>query len=330
MKTRYSLIGLLATVVLIAAIAFLWFSEHPDQTLHFGDDPAHPTLRLFTTAGATTPQLPLWAAVQHGTVSQLFNLDVELWNSTDQLQNLLLAGKGDLWFGHVDGFALAARRGAPVRLLAVTGWRKFAIVSRTTDFPGIAAYRGPLAYTPPGIPAVPVLKGLLGAEADGIEFSPFEPQALAQKLASGQIDTALAPEPLVTQLLQKVPGLKVVAQLEDFYGRRQGTPPRMPIAGLAVNTETARRYPSEIAALVDLLEREGTALEANSHGAERLLPAIFERTIPRQIAALSLLRDKIHVEPAPAARDEIIRYLKLAAPGALGPQGELPPGFLGP
>ncbi|MDD9301390.1 MAG: hypothetical protein HUK40_03205 [Desulfobacter sp.] len=44
-----------------------------------------------------------------------------------------------MWLGHTQGFARAAARGAPVKLMLTTGWRKFYLVS--TSFSRFSVFK---------------------------------------------------------------------------------------------------------------------------------------------------------------------------------------------
>ena len=88
-------------------------------------------LSIYTTGQATTPQMPLWKALAEQDLG--FTPEIHYWKNLGDLRGALLAGKGDIWVGHVDGFAQAALRGAPVRIVAVTGWRKFYILTSRPD-----------------------------------------------------------------------------------------------------------------------------------------------------------------------------------------------------
>jgi NitT/TauT family transport system substrate-binding protein len=317
-------LGLAAMVLAFVAGAIVSVQNDSGMASQIGSSRDLPTLTFYTAPMATTPQIPFWAGVKSGEIPKLFNLKVEYWKDVDDLQGILLAGKGDLWLGHVEGFALARKRGAPVTLLAVTGWRKHYIVSTNPDLHRIEDFVGrTLPFTPMGSAAVPVMKSLLGRDAEKVEFQPQEARQLAMLLSRGTVDSALAPEPLVTLMLEKVPNLRVVLGLEEEYGKRTGHPPRMPIAGLAVNSETAARYPEKITALLGILREEGARLAAHPEIAPEVLPDAFTNFIPRAMVHASLERDMILVEPASNVEPEIVDYFKIVAPELVTADGRL-------
>ncbi|MBU1003301.1 MAG: hypothetical protein KKE73_12385 [Proteobacteria bacterium] len=323
------LITLILLVLGCAALALVLersgAGANPQQTA--------PGLSFYTTGGATTPQMPFWKAVADGTLPELEHLDVHYWKNLDDLRGLMLTGKGDLWLGHVEGFAQAAMRGAPVRLLAVTGWRKFSILARDPQIRTVAdlLHSPPgtrLAVTPPQSPAVSILRELEQYGLPRFEYIPHEPRQLTLEALQGGPDLILVPEPLTTVLLNKVPELHVVAQVEKLYGRFTGREPLLPIAGIAVNERLARERPQLVLKLQQALLRAGTELAGDPEAGIQTLPEEFGRFIGRDTIRDSLARDLILVRPAGECRELVIQYLALVlAPHGGADVGKLPDDF---
>jgi NitT/TauT family transport system substrate-binding protein len=307
---------LAAVLALAVPGAFFLLKGGADQDLVFGDDPQLPTLTFYTTGSATTPQLAFWAAIQNGEILEICNIHVRFWKNLDDLRAMLLAGKGDLWLGHTEGFAQAHGAGAPVQLLFISGWRKFFVVSTDPEARSLSAFQGrDLPYAPHGSPAVPVLRALQGDGGEPIGFKPYEPKQLALMLISGRIDAALVPEPLVTRLLEKVDGLQIIDSVEDIYGRHTGQAPRMPIAGIAVNTRTVETYPRVIRKIAGILLQEARKLEINPLPGVDALPDVFEAFMTKEQIRESLQRDKVLSLPAADVQEEIQTYLGFLMPG---------------
>ncbi|MCJ8499754.1 ABC transporter substrate-binding protein [Desulfatitalea alkaliphila] len=307
--------GVLAFVGLALFGARHLRDESDGHTMVYGRDPALPTLTFYTTGFATTPQLPFWEALGSGDILEYCNIRVVLWKNLDDLRGVLLAGKGDLWLGHTEGFAQAHAAGAPVTLLLISGWRKFHIVTRDPALQDIDDLAGrDLPFAPADSPAVFVLTALGDAGAMSIRFQPHEPRQLALLLHSGRVDTALVPEPLASTLLSRDASLRVAGSVEQWYGRRTGGPARMPIAGMAVHRETARRHPELIAHLVAAMAAAAQRLQADPQVGVAALPPAFEAYIPREIVTRSLERDPVLLQPAAAVADEIDGYLRMLMP----------------
>lgn len=312
-----------------AAGGFLALGGEGSQQLSFGSDPGLPTLEFHTTGLASTPQIPFWAGVDSGEITALCNIRVHLWKDLDSLRAILLAGKGDLWLGHSEGFAQASLRGAPVTLLVVSGWRKFYFLSRVPEDTGLAALANQeIPFTPPGSPAVPVMRKLESLGVPHMNYQPFEPRRLALALASGLEKRALAPEPLVSRLLKKAPDLRIVASVEDEYGRLTKGPARMPIAGIAVNRNTIKKHPDLIKRLVAIIcQNAGRAAKAPDRGLNSL-PQEFEKFISKKEIRLSLERDLILAVPGGQAEQELRRYLVMLLPNGEKDYDNLPGEFL--
>lgn len=273
--------------------------------------------------------MPLWGALETECAGT-FAPRIEVWKTTAHLLSMLLAGKGDLWVGNVDGFARARARGAPVVLIAVTGWRKFSLVSTKptvqafTDF----AHRE-LPYAPMGCPSVDILRAVYGTKLDTVDFVPYEPKQLALHMLQGRIHSALLPEPLVTVLLRKVPDLRLIAHVEDEYARINGGRARMPIAGIAVHAKFLRQHPREVASLAKGIMVAARRLAATPERAPRVLPETFAHVVSRADVEASLERDGILAVSAAEAREEILRYVHIVAPDVFSEKATLDAEFFG-
>lgn len=327
--TRFHLtLGLLALAAVCGAW-LTWTQRRRPPNPNSGTPHATPIeVAVYTNPGATTPQIPLWGAIRSGRLDGVLRAEAHVWKTAAHLQSLLLAGEGDVWIGHVDGFARARARGAPVVLLAVTGWRKFALVSRdpaVTDFTDFAGRT--LPYAPVGCPSVDILRAVLGGAADRIAFEPHDPKQLALRMLQGTARSALLPEPVVTTLLGKIDGLRVVANVEDAYARINGGLPRMPIAGIAMHARLVRTQPRLAAVLLDALATAAQDLAADPERAADVLPEAFAEFVPREVTIASLTRDIILLVPAAEAREEVLRYLRIVTPELFADGAGLDEGF---
>lgn len=276
--------------------------------------PGRTVLSVYTTGQATTPQMPLWKALADGKLT--FTPDIHYWKNLDDLRGLLLSGKGDIWVGHIDGFAQAAMRGAPIRLVSVTGWKKFYLLSSRPDirsFEDIARLPAgsEIASSPPHSPGAAVMRALEDFGLPEFTYAPYEPKQLSLMAMQGKIDLLLMPEPLVTVLLKKAPHLHIVASIEEEYGKLTGKPAVLPIAGIAVNTNTLKRHPKLADQLEEALKQQETSLQENPALGLTTLPKQFERFIPRHIVLSSLERDVIKIRSALDSKAMILDYLNI-------------------
>ncbi len=293
-----------------------------------------PSLVFYTSLGATTPQIPFWAAVRQGWPQGL-RLETRAWKDLEDLRGVVLAGQGDLWLGHLEGLAQASLRGAPVTLLAVTGWRKFYFLSDDAgarDLPSLAALCAlngqSLAVIPPDSPALGLLEDMDKRGGPGFQVSRLAPRQLMLEVLRGQAHHLLAPEPLVSLLLLKAPQLKVVASLEEEHARLSGGPARQPFVGLAARTDWLRRHPGLARQLVEQMERQAGLLAGDAEAALAVLPPQVAEELGWQALRLSMSRDIIHVERAVQARQAVTDFLAMVMPASLGQAGAaLPESF---
>ncbi|MCG8472178.1 MAG: ABC transporter substrate-binding protein [Desulfobacterales bacterium] len=309
-----------AALFVVAMLLFglvLWFGfrgQAEDSSIRLGDNPNLPTLTFYTSGLATTPQIPLWYAATQGKLLHHCNLEVKVWKTIDDLRGTVLAGKGDLWLGHTEDFIQAALRGAPVKLLAVTAWRKFYLVSTNPHALHFSDYAGKeLAYAPTGSPAVPIIQSIV-KKGESIRFQPGEPKQLAMRLIKGDIQSAVVPEPLVSMLQMKVEGLRVGENVESLYGKTTDSAPRMPIAGLAIHTRLIEKKPELVRSLLAELKKAGEALSQNPEIGIASLPKSFQSFIQPKIVKASLSRDLLLVKGASDVQSELVRYVQTILP----------------
>lgn len=291
--------------------------------------PAKPSLTFFTAVTATTPQIPFWAAVRQGwPEGEGYDLKVDYWKTLDDLRGLILAGRGDLWIGNVEGFARAAERGAPVCLAAVTGWKKFHFIAAPPDRPAkplpadlealaaeLKQAGQPLAVAPQNSPAIGIVEEMARRGGPAFTLKALPSTQLMLELERGSIRYGVLPEPLVSALLIKAPHLTVMAGLEEEYARRFGGPAGLPLVGLAVNRRLARERPDLVEDLVRAMKTQAEALrdQPASLIADFLPPEMTE-TVGRDVLEASLARDLLLVRSAEEAEAEIAGFLRLVAP----------------
>ena len=276
---------------------------------------------LYTAVTATTPQIPLWAAINAGWPGHSA-LTVEYWKTLDDLRGVMLAGKGDIWVGHLEGFAQAALRGAPVTLLAVTGWKKFYFLgpktSPATDMETLAAELRqanlPLALAPQDSPALAILENIKQRGGPNFAIAAMQPQQLMLETLRGARRYALLPEPLVSTLLAKQPQIRIVAGLEEEYARLHGGQARMPLVGVAVNTHFAEREPETVRRLLTAMQDQAVRLAASPEAAIAALPKTVRNSVGEETIRTSLPRDLICAVPATDAKEEIAAFLRMVLP----------------
>ncbi len=307
--------ALLISVISAAAIfgGIKAFKGNNEYFIIEGDDPSLPVLELYTSGQATTPQIALFAAIKEGDLRGLFNLKIFIWKNPDDLLSLVLAGRGDLWIGHTDGFALARFRKAPVQMLLFTSFNKFYIISsEVKNWKELDGRR--IAYAPAGSPAVGLLKMVSAKTSVTVNTEPYQGRELELLVISGKVKTAMIPEPLVSLFLSKNSNMKVITNVEDMFCKVTGTAGKIPIAGIAVNRLTAEKYPEKMAMLQQVILRRSEMLRQEGKNAARYFPSYFEKYIPASIVELSLERESLHAQKAEVLQNDLFRYLETIHP----------------
>ncbi len=301
------------------------FAAPQNQDIIRAKDTTLPWLTLYTTALATSPQLALWQAIEQGRILERCNVRVKLWNTLDELEKNLLAGDADLWIGHTDVFVNAAAKGAPVQLLLTTTWQKFYLVSSDSNALCCNDFVGkPLVVTPPGSPAVPILKSLGNGKLSDISFTFEPPQILLKKLITGKISAALLPEPLVTKALVMNPKLMIGENVAELYTKTTGQQRGMPIAGIAVHRETAQKYPEIIRWIAEETMRQAKTLAREPHQGITSLPNEFQQIMPRNLIEKSLVRERLDAAYCNTVKPEITEYIRRISSVCDEPQTNLP------
>ncbi len=271
-------------------------------------DAAPAPVAVWTNPSATTPLLPFLAALPpeerclHG------------WNTTVAFQSLLLGGEGDFWVGHLEGFARAYHRGAPLQLLAVTGWRKWQLLAKR-------AMRFPEDFRNREVPFGPadgagryLLEALLRESGEEtIRIAPLDVKPLMLRALQGQVDFLMLPEPFATSLCRKDPSFQRITSLEEIYGAIRHRAPEVPWAGIAVNVHWARKNPRRVAELLEKMSRWEPASPGEICALWTPEQEVFSHITQAELRD-SLARDPVKCIPAVDIVDDIREFLGIVAP----------------
>lgn len=269
-------------------------------------------ITVWSNPSATTPVLPLYANESSS------EFDFRDWNTTMAFQSLLLAGDGELWVGHMEGFARAASHGAPVKLLAVTGWRKWHLLSKKSDcvFPDDFANDG-IEFAPADGAGYYLLEALLKEQGVSMDVRPMEMRVALLKALDGRVESLMLPEPFATTLMSKNAGFHRVTTLEEYYGKCRNAASEVPWAGIAVNAKWADSHPEKVDKILSELLSDGDELSAmNAEKVSQYWPLekVESSGISREAVAAALEYDKVKAVAAEDMVDELRNFLKVVAP----------------
>ncbi len=271
-------------------------------------DSASSVVTIWTNSSATTPLLPLLAALPEE--ERL----LQGWNTTVAFQSLLLGGQGEFWVGHLEGFARAYRRGAPLKLLAVTGWRKWQLLSkREMRFP--EDFRGKeLPFGPADGAGRYLLEALLkDAGEDTIRIAPLDVKPLMLRALQGQAEFLMLPEPFATSLCKKDPSFHRITSLEEIYGAIRHRAPEVPWAGIAVNDTWAQENPQRVQELLERMSQWSPASPEEVCALWTPQQEAFSHITQAELRD-SLTQDPVKCVPAKKMIGEIREFLGIVAP----------------
>ncbi len=291
--------------------------------------PAAP-LVIYSASAATTAQAPLWGAIADGWGRDLA-LNVRFWKDLNDLRGVIMAGKGDIWIGHLDGFTQAARRGAPVTLIAVTAWaEKFQFLTLDAEATSpaalaerMAALEETLAVVPQGSPALAILDEARAEGGPAFRIHPMPPQQAGLELAHGGIRHLLVPDPLATALIAKFPALRRMGGLADLNPAWAG---HLPMAGVAVRSSLIAERPELIAALTSGMIAWTERCQNDPRAAIAVLPQATRDEIGEAALIASFRFDPLRTRDAVTARNDTLQALAIldgthpTAPGFLPPE----------
>ena len=271
-------------------------------------------LELYVNPATTTPQLQwLQASQEIENDALLPSITRKHWRSQAQLHSLMLAGQGDFWIGSLDSMAKCRAKGAPVKLLAVTGWRKWSLIGSQNPANWREAISSTTVFTaPPENPAAPLLVHML--QKQGIpqpQFQFCEPKYLALQMITSKANLALTASPMTEAILTQNDKLSRLISLEEIKAEAFGGQARIPWAGIGYNEKTVSREIAELI-LSHLLEAEKTLHEMDVDQIVALWPEEYQKNISKEKLQLSLKQDVILLIPAPDVKNEILGFFRLA------------------
>ena len=271
-------------------------------------------LEIYVNPSTTTPQLQwLQATKSIENDASLPVITRKHWRSQAQLHSLMLAGQGDFWIGSLDSIAKCRAKGAPVKLLAVTGWRKWSLIgSQSITNWREAVSTTPVLTAPPENPAAPLLTRML--QAKGLQQPHFqfcEPKHLALQMITSKATLALTASPMTEAILSQNPKLSRLASIEDIKADFFGGDARIPWAGIGYNENTISRETAD-RFLSHLIDAEKVLHDLSIEQIVALWPEEYHQTFSQEKLQLSLKQDVILCIPANEIKNEIIEFFRLA------------------
>lgn len=274
------------------------------------------------------PALPSLLLVRAVTGGALPDLRLEVWRSPDVLRAGIVAGDVRAFSTPSSIPANLYNRGAPLRLVSITGMGHMTLVTADDTIGSLADIEGRTVqlFFKNEMPDLVFryLMGRLGMEAGRdyrVEYAASATE-VTRLLVAGKAKTALLAEPNTTMTLSMGPFRRAV-DIQRAWGEITGLPPRIPVSGIAVTEDVADDHPAFVRSL------HAATMDAlawiSSHQGEAGALAESTLGIKADVAAASLSHFNMDAVPARSIRPELERFwtaLAEISPGVIG--GKLP------
>jgi len=274
------------------------------------------------------PTVISFVALMKGEVESSIPIEVRFWKNFDQVNAELASEKFDIVVLPVSLGANLYMKGADLRLVGVTLWKAFYIVTKDVKINTIEDLRGMDIYTPQGKgqTADVLIRYLLNrhgmdAEKDvSIKYS--SPQEIVALLAKGVVNVAILPEPFVTLSVQKS-NASITLDLQQLWAEETGLPPRVPITGVFALGKSLQVIPLSICEAINGIKKSALYAMSNpehsSHLAVDYLGGMDENILKE-----SLQRTLYEYRSVFEVKDEVTKYFEVVSSVAPQAMPEVP------
>ncbi len=196
-------------------------------------------------------------------------VELAVWRTPDQLRAMVAGGQADVYALPTNVAAVFHEKGVDLRLVNVSVWSVFWMVSTDSTMTSLSSFRGARVAVPfrgdmPHIVFETLARQAgIDPERDMELHFAGTPQEIVQQLLTGAVDHAVLAEPDVSVLMVRARergGTRRffrTVSLERLWGEAFGTGPEIPLGGTAViagfpdDRDFAGRFDAEYARAVD-------------------------------------------------------------------------------
>lgn len=256
-------------------------------------------------------------------------VNYEIVRSPDLLAARVVSGEADIAVVPTNLAAVLHNRNTGYRLAASTIWGVLYLVSNENiksweDLRGKTVHTFGRGLTPDIVFRYLLSENNLNPERDVTLNYLGSGTELAQAMIAGRVNTAVIPEPALTQVLTRRQDLSVALDLQKEWGDATGLADSFPQASIVISGKLIDNNPEFVVRFLKEVEQSVAWLNTNPRTAGTwaeefqigLTAAVVERALPRS---------NIRFVPAVRARRAIEQYLKVLfdfAPESVG--GRLP------
>lgn len=229
---------------------------------------------------------------------------------------------GDLAKGTIDIAVLPANMPALLyskeidyKVAAITGQGVLYVVSSDAsiksldDLRGKTLFNGAKGATPDFLSRIILEKASINPDEDlYMDFSYGLPD-LAKAMIGGLVQTAVLPEPLVTQITEKSDA-KVVIDLQQVWREQQDSADSYPMSVLVIKQSILENYPEMVEKFMKAYENSINLVNSDPSGSSLLIPKHgFTLTAP--IAEKAIPRLNLKFMSGIECREELSRYYEI-------------------
>lgn len=296
---------LILALILVGGLVFLVMNREPQDT----EKPVKNVVLLNPSGPLVVPIAPLAG----GKISGNLDIEVKFWKTNDEAIAALASNQADFAVLPVTTAANIDASDIPVTMLGIHEWKIFYMVAAADrSFDDFASLAGQEVYVAVGRGTTidVLLRSALSASGlnpdRDVKLLYAPPQEIVALFKSGKAVYAALPEPFVTLTVSGGNG-RIVADFQEYYGNLVQGEPRIPVAGLFVQTAFAAEHPEQTAEVVHqcresiqwYLENTDQALELSK----------TELPIPAPVMKKSLERTDFYWVPAQECSDEVEVFL---------------------
>lgn len=224
--------------------------------------------------------------------------------------------------GEVDIAVLPANTAAKLytegpryRMGAIVGWGVLYLLSRDPAVTGWGDLRGREVLTvgkgatPDFLARYLLSRNGLDPEKDvRLNFS-FSQEQVAQLLIAGRSDTAIVPEPFVTQILSRSPETQIVLDLQQEWRKALGAADAYPISVVVIRPGLIERAPLAVSRFLDAYEESIRWVNGDPAAAAVVVGRLD--LMPEAVARLAIPRCNLDFVRGDEARETMETYLEV-------------------
>ncbi|WP_416148324.1 ABC transporter substrate-binding protein [Salipaludibacillus sp. HK11] len=280
------------------------------------------TLELTLMTPKAPVLIPALFAAEHKDDS--LEITVETWDTLEELLAHVQNGEFTFVAAPLNIGANIYTKGLPLELVHVNTWGSMYLISLSSNVMGIADLRNETVYIP-GQGGPPDLLTTYMLEQDGllkeVEIVYSTVPEIMQLLASGDIEHAVLPEPLISRLRSEATELTEVIDFGARWQEKFGE--SLPQTGMFVNSEWAKVNQEKVEQFEKSLELAINQTVSDPNEAIRLSANVFG--LPDEILLEAMDSIELRHKGAYDAKEEVESYFQVLMdvdPDSLG--GRLP------